>query len=92
MYLGGDDENRELQLRNLQLFLFGYESALCHHRIDEPGQDFLRKFGAYLRERFDWSMSTGPIAAVLRETGSPDEAWRTFWRLVWEYRDSVQKN
>jgi hypothetical protein len=92
MFVGGDDGQRELQLRNLEMFLLGYANALHQHRIDEPGKGFLEKFGAYLRERFDWSASAGPIAAVLSETGSPDEAWRTFWRLVWEYRDSVQKN
>ena len=89
MYIGADDE-RERQLRNLEMLLHGYALALWQHGLDEPGGDFLQSFGAYLRERFGWSISAGPIAAVLRETGSATDAWRTFWAQVWEFRASVE--
>lgn len=89
MYVGADDE-RELQLHNLEMLLHGYALALWQHRLDEPGGDLLQSFGTYLRERFGWSTPAGPIAAVLRETGNAGQAWRIFWEQVWEFRDLVE--
>ncbi|WP_224368987.1 hypothetical protein [Hyalangium versicolor] len=92
MFLYADEEDWELQFRNLKMLLIGYEQALWNHKLDEPGRDFLDQFGAYLFEKYGWSSSSGPIAAILRETPSPHEAWRTFWREVWAFRDSMLKN
>jgi hypothetical protein len=91
MYVGGEASDRVGQLRDLQLLLHGYEIALSHHELDEQGAHFSRAFGRYLQERFDWSMSQGPIAAVINET-SPEDAWSTFWRLVHEFEAAASES
>ena len=58
-------------VRVLDAVLTGYAIALYEHGIQEPVQDFRRQFASYLRRRLDWSVSDGPIAAVIAET-----SWR----------------
>lgn len=90
MYVGGDASQRMLQLQNLETLLSGYTLALRQHQIQEPVVDFNREFGAYLRGTKGWSLSCGPVAAVLREAvPGNDEAWQLYWRSVDEFRAAV---
>ena len=54
----------------------------------DPGVDLWSKFRPYLERRFGWNMSEGPIRTIRRESPSDEAAWETFWRLLWELRDS----
>jgi len=85
MYLLGEDDVE--QLRHLQSLLTGYELALADHNVGHRDQLFMKKFGEYLRDRFGWSMSTGPIDTILRESATPQEAWTTLGRLLREYEE-----
>jgi len=80
----GPDE----QLFRLEANLQGYSSALLLHGIDEPGARFLVEFAWYLYSTRGWSGSNGAIRAILEHSGTADEAWEEFWRLVAEYRDA----
>lgn len=86
MYVGGDAQDRGRQLRELESLLFGYGSAVELHGIDEPGRRFVQTFNGYLRERFGWSTNRGPMAAIIDNSPTPDEAWSRFWELVDEFR------
>src|SRR5262245_48093933 len=89
MFLGGADDRRDEQMRNLELVMSGYALALRVHRIDEKVADFQRDFSKYLYERYGWSMSCGPMAGILIATSNGDDAWRQLWLLVDEFRQSV---
>lgn len=89
MYLGAEEAGRPQQLRNLEVMLYGYSEALHQHQLEEPGRDFVRGFGEYLRSRFGWSMSVGPVEAVLARAESDEEAWNSFWRLISDYRSRL---
>jgi hypothetical protein len=82
MYLG------ERDLFRLELFIEGYYAALRDTgvipRALERGADADGTFAAYLRDRFGWSMSTGPMSAIRRECGS--DAWNRFFELLKEFR------
>jgi len=90
MHLGEDREAWLKQLNNLSCILYGYEVALSNHRISEPGVDFTWKFMSYLRDRFGWSTSCGPVGAIRDATSTEEEAWETFWRLLAEFRASLE--
>ena len=89
MYVGGSDDDRIGQLRTLEAVLHGYGLAIQEHRLTEPVPDFVRSFGGYLRVRFGWSASAGPIAAILQATRSGDEAWEMFWTLIKDFKSEV---
>ncbi|WP_437936848.1 hypothetical protein [Sorangium sp. So ce341] len=89
MYVGGDESQRAMQLQNLEQLLCGYSLALRHHHIQERVADFTHEFGAYLWETKGWSASCGPIAAICEAARSDEEAWELFWRLVDEFRATV---
>ena len=86
MYVGGDEHDRGGQLRRLQFLLFGYGSAVELHGIDEPGRGFVVAFNDYLRERFGWSTSLGPMVAIIDNTPTPADAWSRFWELIDEFQ------
>lgn len=88
MYVGGSDEDRAAQLRDLELLLWGYQCALETHDIDEPGRRFTRRFSDYLRDRFRWSLACGPVAAIEAACGDDAKTWQTFWELVDAFRTS----
>lgn len=89
MYVGGDESRRALQLRNLEQLLCGYTLALQCYRIQERVADFTREFGAHIWKTKGWSVSCGPVAAILEAADSDEEAWELFWRLVDEFRATV---
>ncbi|WP_437685676.1 hypothetical protein [Sorangium sp. So ce176] len=89
MYVGGDESQRAMQLQNLEQLLCGYSLALRHHHIQGRVADFAHEFGACLREAKGWSASCGPIAAIREAATSDEEAWESFWRLVDEFRATV---
>ena len=88
LYVGYDDESPGERLRDLEPISLGYGYALAQHEIDEPGRDFLRDLADYLRERYGWSSSLGPIHAIRAAAGCDADAWPLFWRLLWELRDA----
>ncbi len=85
MYLGWSPEQREAQLRTLQVLVIGYTFALDVHDINECGREFLEAFTRFVHERTGWSMSRGVVEAIL-DQAKGEEAWSTFWRLFDEFR------
>lgn len=90
MHLGEDHDERHKQLLNLSCILYGYEVALSNHQISEPGVDFTRRFMNYLHDRFGWSRACGPVGAIRLATSTEEEEWETFWRLLAEFRASLE--
>jgi hypothetical protein len=90
LYVGGDENQRVMQLQNLEQLLFGYSLALRQHRIEEPVADFIRQFGEYLRDTKGWSASCGPVAAIIEHARSDSEAWELFWTLIDEFRATIE--
>jgi hypothetical protein len=91
MYVGGDGTLGVDELRCVESMIRGYVFALNEHSIVETrAPDFLSCFGDYLRKRFGWSMSIGPIGAILTEarTRSADP-WRLFFSLLWSFEESL---
>ena len=41
-----------------------------------------------IENKFGWSLREGAIRTIRRESSSDEVAWETFWRLLWELRDS----
>jgi hypothetical protein len=91
MYVGYDESKRILQLQGLEMLLAGYRIALYNHNITERVSNFNREFGEYLRETKGWSASCGPVAAIREATKSQEEAWELFWKLVDEFRSTVNE-
>jgi hypothetical protein len=89
MYIGYDDEHPGARLSSLEAMLMGYAQALQEHGVSEPGLDFMHTFAEYLRGRYGWSMSCGPIAAIYMAYPDEKQAWQMFWKLVWEFRDTL---
>jgi len=89
LYLGWSSEEREAQLRDLQVLLMGYGHAVQLHDIEDPGRDFVLTFSQYLRDRFRWETSLGPVRSMLDHTSNESEAWDLFWKLVREFRSSL---
>jgi hypothetical protein len=89
MYVGYDESKRAMQLRALEMLMDGYSLALRNHHIQERVADFNREFGTYLWEVKGWSASCGPVVAILEVTKSEAEAWELFWRMVEEFRRTV---
>jgi hypothetical protein len=85
LFLGGGGDARAEQLRNLQWFLLGYQAALDG---TSPHKRFVLDFGSYLRGRFGWSMTCGPIAAVLEAYADSRKAWTVFWQLVADFEQA----
>lgn len=72
----------------LQLFLFGYVACLRRNSVtDSLGLEFLTRFAGFLRQQKRWSLSTGPVQAILYNVGA--EAWDTFFDLVDEFEKSA---
>jgi hypothetical protein len=90
MYVGGVDLGRLRQLQNLELLLFGYAAALRSHGIEEPVKDFVREFGQYLQERYEWSTACGPAAAIRDAATDDEDAWRMFWQLLDDFKASAK--
>lgn len=90
MYVGASNSERGEQLRNLELLLHGYAIAVDSHGLSEPVQDFPKAFAEYLYKRFEWSASAGPVAAIKDAAKSDEDAWQMFWKLVKDFRNSLQ--
>jgi hypothetical protein len=88
MYVGFSDEERGAQLLGLEMLIAGYSLAVYQHRLNDPGWLAYASFPDYLQERFDWSMSCGPIRAIRDACGTDHEAWNRFWDLLREFRAS----
>jgi hypothetical protein len=84
MYCCAEDAG-EGRLDNLEMLLHGYAIAVVAHGVNDPGGEFLRAFGDYLRDRFGWSMSCGAIDAIRRsahdEGGCVDDVLGTGRRV-----------
>lgn len=91
MYVGyGDKSERALQLRALETLMDGYSLALRNHNIQEQTSDFNRDFGAYLSATKGWSISCGPVVAILQAAKSDEGAWVLYWKLVDKFRSTVE--
>jgi len=86
MFVGWDEWERRRQLEALESMLFGYQRAVVQHGLDDPGRALLTGFGDYLQARFGWSMSCGPIGAILEHSPTEQEAWTRFWVLLDDYK------
>ncbi len=86
------NNNYEQQYRELQVLIVGYELALETHKISEPGRDFMKRFGIFLNNKYGWSMSCGPLAAIEVECQCSEKAWFRFWELLELYRSSFDDN
>lgn len=89
LFLGWTPADRGEQLRDLEAVLMGYGHAVDRHGVDDPGRNFLQSFGRFLRERYDWTESSGPIASIRAHATSDEEAWQLTWKLIWEFRASL---
>jgi hypothetical protein len=89
MYVGYDESKRVKQLKALETLMDGYSMALHNHHIQERVSDFNREFAAYLWKTRSWSASCGPVAAICEAAKSDEEAWELFWKLVDEFRATV---
>ncbi|NTX51807.1 hypothetical protein [Myxococcus sp. CA039A] len=89
MYLGYMNNQREEQLSSLEFVIMGYTCAIQQHQLVEPTLNFREDFGNFLRQKYGWSMSTGPIGAVLREYSDKETSWKVFWTHVWEFERSL---
>jgi hypothetical protein len=90
MYVGYDESKRAKQLQTIETLMDGYSLALRNHDIQEHVRDFNREFGAYLWETREWSASCGPIAAIREAAENDEDAWHMFWKLVDEFRSTVE--
>lgn len=72
----------------LELFIFGYLVCLRRNDVaDRAGMEFLGEMAGYLRDRFGWSLSLGPVQTNLDHEG--ENAWERFFELLDEFeRDS----
>lgn len=84
MYLGYDESHRAEQLDALESFIAGYGAAVHQHRLDDEGFTMYATFPDFLRKRFGWSMSCGPISAIREHSNGDAAAWDLFWTLLWE--------
>jgi hypothetical protein len=91
MFVGGDDSDRQGQLRRMETLLDGYSIAIRVHTAPEPVPNFVRSFSDWLRDRFQWDVSLGPIAAIERHSKDPEDAWKRFWTLVDEYGAEIRR-
>lgn len=82
MYVGGTNEDRRTQLLALELLLCGYGFAIDLHGVDDRAAGVLQRIGESLRVERGWSMSCGPIAAILKNSATGEDAWCLFWELV----------
>ncbi|MGC4024434.1 MAG: hypothetical protein QM744_04340 [Mesorhizobium sp.] len=89
LYIGRDPSQRAAQLQDIEMLIYGYALAIDLHNIDEPGKDFSRQFSNYLFNKYKWSQSCGPVAAIREAAGDDDKAWDMLWRLIREYRTSI---
>lgn len=71
---------------DLEHLLWGYETALHVHGVDEDTPRFGRTFLAWVRLRRDWVMSMGWAHAVSREAKKRQTPLELFFELVDEYR------
>jgi hypothetical protein len=91
MFLGWSSAERGAQLRDLEILLMGYGHAIERHGIEEPGRTFLRSFSQFLHERYEWSKSLGPIAAIREHAKDDEQAWQLLWTLIREFRGTMTK-
>ena len=92
MYVGYDESKRAMQLKVLEILMDGYSMALRNHNIQERVSDFNREFAEYLFETKGWSASCGPVVAILEAAKNEEEGWALFWRMVDEFRSTVEKH
>lgn len=86
MVIGYGPEDVRERLNGLHTMIAGYEWALENHDVREPGRTFLSDLADHIRETRKWSLSCGPMGAILEHSQSPQEAWGTFWSIVDELR------
>jgi hypothetical protein len=79
-YLEAPCGERGKQLENLDALLVGYDPD-C-----ESEGGFLRAFARFLLESYGWNPVLGLVATIRAHSTSDEEAWRSFWRLLHEFR------
>jgi hypothetical protein len=71
--------------------LRGYAAALHEHGVvDTRAPEFLSSFGDYLRRQHGWSMSLGPVEAVIFEANAKrTDPWTLFFSLLGEFEHQL---
>ena len=86
MYLGGPYPNApNRQMMHLSVVLIGFDLGLS--ASGESETSFVSAYGSYLRSRFGWCMSCGPLQALSTNAKSPEEAWVRLWATLEEFRE-----
>jgi hypothetical protein len=88
MYTGAAVGDYGAHFDRLEMLICGYQHAVMVHGVHDSGVDLYAEFSSYLESKFGWNLREGLIATIRRESSSDEVAWETFWRLLWELRDS----
>jgi hypothetical protein len=88
MYTGAAAGDFGAHFDRLEMVISGYQQAVIVHGVQDVGVDLYAEFAAYLENRFGWNLRESAIRKIRRESPSDEVAWDTFWRLLWELRDS----
>lgn len=89
MYSRSPPTDRFGQIRELEMIVAGYKTAVFEHEIQEPVRDFSGDFAAYLYRNKGWGASVGPFHAIARSTSSGEEAWELLWKLVEDFKANL---
>ncbi|MFB7719387.1 hypothetical protein [Nocardia sp. NPDC056100] len=85
---------RDESLRDLEVLLFGYSTALRLHSVPEDfALDPVGSFAWWLRETYGWSAATvlGWARAIEDNLDEGETAMSAFFRLLDEYRAQLPK-
>jgi hypothetical protein len=88
MYTGAAAGDYGAHFDRLEMLISGYRQAVMVHGVQDEGTDLYAEFPHYVASKFGWNLREGLIATIRRESSSDATAWETFWRLLWELRDS----
>jgi hypothetical protein len=92
MFLGNRIENHHRWLFHLDLLIHGYEWALVQHKIMDWPERFSVKFMDFLHDKHGWCRSSGALGSISMNTANSDEAWESFWQLVWSFQAHLNSN
>lgn len=92
MYLRSPPADRFGQIRELEMLVAGYKTAVFQHDIPELVRDFSYDFGEFLYRSREWSASTGPFNAIACSSSTGEEAWELLWKCVAEFKASLPRS
>jgi hypothetical protein len=89
MYLGTGPLHFGAMLDRLDTWIVGYSEAVRAHEVEDPGLELYGSFWQFLERRIARHISDGTIPTIRLISMNDAEAWETYWRLLTEFRDSV---